>query len=114
MSNSEYIRQTVLAWPGVSEHPHRFGGTEFRLGKRELGHIHGERLVDIPFTKPVHDEVIAAGLAQKHHFLPESGWVSVWLRGQEDVERAVLLLQRSFELATAQKQGRQQRAEGLK
>jgi hypothetical protein len=35
------IHETVLSWPDVTAHPHRFGGTEFRLGKRELGHIHG-------------------------------------------------------------------------
>ncbi len=29
-------------WPGVTAHPHRFGGMEYRLGKRELGHIHGD------------------------------------------------------------------------
>jgi len=33
------IHETVLSWSGVTAHPHRFGGTEYRLGKRELGHI---------------------------------------------------------------------------
>ncbi len=42
----------------MTAHPHRFGGTEYRLGKRELGHIHGDYLVDIPFPKKVRDEIM--------------------------------------------------------
>ena len=84
---------------GVSAGPHRFGGTEYRLGRREIGHVHGDALVDIPFTKKVREELVAAGRAERHHILPESGWVSVWLREAGDVERAVELLRISFERA---------------
>jgi luciferase-like monooxygenase len=101
-SRHERIRQHVLNWPGVSEHPHRFGGTEYRLGQRELGHVHGERLVDLPFPKSVRDELIAAGRAEAHHFLPQSGWVSFHIREEADVERAIDLLRLSFELAERQ------------
>ena len=66
------ICETVGAWEGVTIGPHRYGGKEFCLGKRELGHIHGDRLVDIPFPKSVRDEVVAAGDAEPHHILPES------------------------------------------
>jgi hypothetical protein len=47
----------------------------------------------------VRDEVVAAGLAEPHHILPDSGWISLFLREPADVERAVALLRRSFELA---------------
>jgi hypothetical protein len=100
------IQSRLLAWEGVEIHPHRFGGHEFRLGKREIGHIHGDWLVDIPFPKKVHDEIIQAGLAEPHHVLPESGWVSFYLRENEDIERAVDLLARSYRLARDQKQAR--------
>ena len=55
------IREAVSGWHDVTEAPHRFGGVEFRLGKRELGHVHGDWLVDIPFPKQVRDGIIAAG-----------------------------------------------------
>lgn len=106
MKNSERIDQSVSGWEGVTSHPHRFGGTEYRLGTRELGHRHGERLVDIPFPKPLRDELVASGAAQAHHVLPESGWVSVYLREPEDIGRAVALLRRSYELASAQAERR--------
>ena len=95
----EYITQEVQHWQGVTIHPHRFGGTEYRLGKREIGHIHGNHLVDIPFPTKIRHEIVAAGLAEPHHMLKESGWISLYLRTPSDIERAIMLLQRSFELA---------------
>jgi Family of unknown function (DUF5519) len=93
------IREVAMTWDGVTAGPHRFGGVEFRLGRRELGHIHGDSLVDIPFPKKVRDEIIAASEAEPHHILPESGWVSIFLRTDGDVDRALELLHRSFALA---------------
>ena len=40
---SEEIRAEIGALPGVTAEPHRFGGTEYRYGRRELGHVHGDR-----------------------------------------------------------------------
>ena len=45
----ETIEKEILNWPYVTAEPHRFGGVEFRLNKREIGHIHSEGLADIPF-----------------------------------------------------------------
>jgi len=90
------ILDEVSSWDQVTVGSHRFGGMEFRLGKRELGHIHGDSLVDIPFPKPVRDEIVSAGEAEPHHILPETGWVSIFLRSNDDVERAIRLLRRSF------------------
>src|ERR1700730_19445105 len=73
--------------PGVEARPHRFGGMEYRLGRREIGHVHGDHLFDIPFTKKIREELVAAGKAHRHHILPESGWASVYLRETPDVDR---------------------------
>lgn len=100
------ITQTLVSWEGVSITPHRFGGVEYRLGTRELGHIHGDHLVDIPFPKKVRDEIVGAGLAEPHHILPETGWISFYLREEEDVQKAIALLRRSYEIALRQKQPR--------
>ncbi|MCK6625332.1 MAG: DUF5519 family protein [Anaerolineae bacterium] len=99
----EQITQAILTWEGVTAHTHRFGGTEFRVGRREIGHIHGDTLVDIPFPKKVRDELVAAGQAEPHHILPESGWISFYLREPTDVERAIDLFRQSLELALKQR-----------
>ncbi len=108
----QQITEAVLSWAGMSAEPHRFGGTEYRLGTREIGHIHGDHLVDIPFPTKVRAELVAAGAAEPHHLLKETGWVSFYLRQSTDIERAIALLQRSYELAVAQQQRRNQAAKG--
>src|SRR6185503_5092880 len=100
---SKQIVDTLLTWEGMEAHPHRFGGTEFRICRREIGHIHGDVLVDIPFPKKVRDEIIAAGEAEPHHILLDSGWVSFYLRKEGDIQRAIALLKRSYDLALKQK-----------
>lgn len=100
---SKRIVETLLSWDGVESHSHRFGGTEFRIGKREIGHTHGDSLVDIPFPTKVRDEIVEAGHAQPHHILPESGWISFYLKEEGDVQRAIDLLQRSYQIALRQK-----------
>jgi len=94
------IHAALQDWAGVETRPHRFGGTEYHVGRREIGHVHGDRLVDIPFPKKIRDELVAAGRAEPHHVLPKSGWVSIHLEQAPDVERAIELLHLSFEIAT--------------
>ena len=101
----EAIKTTVSAWDGITAHAHRFGGTEYRLGDREIGHVHGDGLVDIPFPTKVRNEIVTAGQAQPHHVLPESGWVSFYIRKPGDVERAIGLLRRSYEIAVSHRTG---------
>jgi len=95
------IRREVLGWPGVEEAPHRFGGVEFRLGRREIGHLHGDRLADLPFPVRVREELVREGRAVPHHVLPESGWVSYPIRGEADVPGALALFRLSYERAVA-------------
>jgi hypothetical protein len=100
---SKQIIETLLTWDGIESHPHRFGGVEFRIGKREIGHLHGDSLVDIPFPKRIRDEIVAAGEASPHHVLPDTGWVSFYLKEEGDVQKAVDLLNRSYQIALKQK-----------
>ena len=100
---AQQIQRAVLSWAGVEAAPHRFGGIEFHIGRREIGHVHGDALVDIPFPTKVRNELVAAGLAQPHHVMPESGWVSFYLRKESDVQAAIDLLKRSCDIAAKQK-----------
>lgn len=97
------ITEALTSWPGVIARPHRFGGVEYVIGQRELGHIHGDALVDIPFPKRVRHELVAAKRAEPHHILPDTGWVSFYLRQESDVEQAIALLKESYEIARRQK-----------
>jgi hypothetical protein len=91
------IESEVRSWPGVTAAPHRFGGVEFRVGRRELGHLHGDRLADLPFPVKIREELVAAGRASRHHVLPNSGWVSYWIRGPQDVPRVIALFRLNYD-----------------
>ncbi len=101
------ITAAVVSWEGVKALPHRIGspesGTEYRLGKkREIGHIHGDDMVDIPFPTAIRIALVRTGKAQPHHLLKDSGWVSFYLQQPEDVDHAISLFRRSYEIARKQ------------
>ena len=91
------IVREVTSWPGVTTGRHRFGGTEFRHGHRELGHLHGSRLADLPFPLLVRDELVGEGRAEPHHVYPESGWISFFIQGEADVAKVVALFRLNYE-----------------
>lgn len=90
------LEDEISAWPQVSVHPHRFGGREFRLGNAEVGHIHRGGIVDIPFPRSVHDALLADGLAERHHWVPNSGWITFYVRSDQDLRHALWLLRLSY------------------
>jgi Luciferase len=90
------LEQQVGAWPHVSVHPHRFGGWEFRFGNAELGHVHVGGTVDIPFPRAVRDALLAQGLAEGHHWVPNSGWTTFHVRGEGDLKHALWLMRLSY------------------
>ena len=94
---ADLIREEVSAWLGVEAVPHRFGGTEYRYGRKELGHVHGDRLADLPLPRKLRDQVIASGRAEPHHVLPESGWVTCRMSGSEDVAGVIELFRMQYE-----------------
>lgn len=93
----ELIRREVASWPGVEAIPHRFGGTEYRYGRKELGHVHGDRLADLPFPRRIHDELIAQGQAELHHVLPDTGWVSRWIGSAAEAEEVIALFRINYD-----------------
>ena len=86
----------VSEWDGITVEPHQFGGREFKLDNIEVGHIHNGGLVDIPFTRAIREQLVAEQRAEPHHILPESGWISFYMRRDGDVERALWLLRLSY------------------
>jgi hypothetical protein len=96
-SIADEIRDEVASWPDVTVAPHRFGGLEFCVGRREIGHLHGSRLADLPFPVRIRERLVSEGRAESHHVLPASGWVSFRIRGAQDVSAAIGLFRLSYE-----------------
>ncbi|MGH9199021.1 MAG: luciferase family protein [Acidimicrobiia bacterium] len=98
------MEQAVLSWEGVTALPHRFVGTEFRLGRVELGHVHGDHLADLPFPTKIRNGLIEEGRARQHHVLPNSGWVSRQIRDGEDVDAVIALFRLNYDRLTVRRE----------
>jgi hypothetical protein len=97
MKHLKKLEDEISAWPQISVHPHRFGGKEFLFGSgAEVGHIHAGGIVDIPFPRAVRNALLAAGLAEQHHWVPNSGWVTFHVRNEEDLSHALWLMRLSY------------------
>ena len=110
----ETIRREVTSWPGVEAKPHRFNGIEFRVRGHEIGHLHGGRWADLPFPVRVRKELVAQGKARLHHILPQTGWVSYPIRGEEDVPGALELFRMNYERLAARRGGKAVKESGTR
>src|SRR6266478_5580309 len=83
--------------PKKDKRPHSSGEIEFRVNGHEIGHLHGNRQADLPFSVPVREELVAAGRASLHHILPQTGWVTYYIRGPESVPGLIELFRLNYE-----------------
>jgi hypothetical protein len=90
------IEREVAAWPGVTVAAHGSGFLEFRIGRRELGHLHGSRLADLPFPVRIREQLVSDGKAQLHHAHPESGWVSFYIKSDADIAAVIDLFRLNY------------------
>ena len=102
------VTAEILTWAGVSQHEHRFGGAEFRLGRRELGHVHLEGWADFPFTARIREMLVETGRVTPHKF-GVTGWVS---RDLDDPDEVVELFRLSYERAQVAEAVRASREQG--
>ena len=94
---TENIKNEILSWRGVTSNPYQFGGIEFRINKRDMGHIHGEKLADLPFPIEIRKEIIASGKALPHIIYPESMWVSYIIQSEDDTPKIIDLFRLQYE-----------------
>lgn len=100
MSSRDRIAAEVEGWPGVDSGPGRFGSLRFTIGRRELGHLHGDEIADLPLRPETARELVDTGQARDHRYTPEnSGWVTVELHSDEDADRVIELMRESYERA---------------
>jgi hypothetical protein len=94
---TENIKKEILSWPGVTSNPYRFGGIEFHVNKRDMGHIHGEKLADLPFPNEIRKKILASGKALPHIIYPESMWVSYIIHSEDDISKIIDLFRLQYE-----------------
>lgn len=86
------IEAEVLSWGNIRALTHKYGGLQFNLGNRELGHIHSNGLLDMLLNRNIKAELMAKDARIKdHHSFKNSGWISVYITDQDDKELALYL-----------------------
>ena len=93
----EKVKAELMSWPGVTSQPHRFGGMEFRMNGREMGHMHGGRFADLPFPMSIRNELVKDDRALPHHVLPNSGWVTFLINEEADITSLITLFRMQYE-----------------
>ena len=95
---SQEITDEVLAWPGVEAGPGRRGEFAFRLGRRELGHLHGDHAAHFSFPKPVWQELFEAGRIVHHPVFPgREGPAARRIEDDSDVRDVIALLRLNYD-----------------
>ena len=88
----QQLRTTLVSRLNLETAYHRFGGLEFRHEGKEVAHLHSDGLLDIRFPKGVACCLIEKGMTGVHHVYPVSGWTSILIRGNTDVESCFQLV----------------------
>jgi hypothetical protein len=95
---SAKITDEVLSWPGVTAGHGRRGEFAFRVGRREIGHLHGDRVAHFGFPKATGAELRAAGRIGPHPVMPDNpGWGARKLTTDADVEDVIALLRLNYD-----------------
>lgn len=86
------IETEVLSWQHTHISTHKYGGIQFNNHNRELGHIHGNGLLDILLSREQKTLLMKEYPIQDHHVFKNSGWISFWIKNSADKQIAIELL----------------------
>ena len=101
-SASERITEEVTSWPGVEAGLGRRGEFGFTLGRRALGHLHGDRVFHAGFPKRIWQELFDQGRIDYHPVFPgKPGYGARAIEGPADVDDVIAILRLNYDRAVA-------------
>jgi hypothetical protein len=99
---SERITEEVTSWPGVTAGPGRRGEFAFKVGGREIGHLHGDRSAHFGFPKAVWRELREQGRIEPHPVFPDTeGPAARRIVDDTDVRDVIALLRLNYDRTVA-------------
>ena len=99
---SEQIIAEATSWPGVTAVDGSRGELSLRLGKREIGHLHGDRSAHFAFPRDVADELRAAGRVGPHPAFPDHPKLAARrIDGPEDIADVIAMLRENYDREVA-------------
>ena len=97
-SASQQITEEVTSWPGVEAGPGRRGEFAFKVGRREIGHLHGDHAAHFSFPKQVWHELSAQGRIVPHPVFPDAeGPAARRIESDDDVRDVIELMRLNYD-----------------
>ena len=102
MTASERITATVTAWPGVEAGTGRRGEFGFRVGRKEIGHLHGDHAAHFGFPREIGAELREQGRVGPHPVNPHSTKMAARrIESDTDVRDVIELMRLNYDRVTA-------------
>ena len=95
---SEQITEAVTGWPGVHAGTGSRGEFAFTIGRREIGHLHGDRVAHFGFPRDVGAELREQGRVGPHPVAPHKpAWAARAIKTDEDVDDVIALMRLNYD-----------------
>ena len=99
---SERITEEVTSWPGIAAGPGRRGEFAFKIGGREIGHLHGDHVAHFGFPKDVWRSLFEQGRIDYHPVFPgRPGFAARGIGTEADVDDVIALMRLNYERVVA-------------
>jgi hypothetical protein len=95
---SRRITDEVTSWPGVEAGPGRRGEFAFKVGRREIGHLHGDHAAHFSFPKEVWAELYEQGRIAHHPVFPgKEGPAARRIEDDADVDDVIRMMRMNYD-----------------
>jgi Family of unknown function (DUF5519) len=95
---SERITAEVTSWDGIEAGPGKRGEFGFRLGRREIGHLHGDHSAHFFFGRERWEELAAQGRIVEHPVFPgRHGPAARRIEDETDIDDVIALMRINYE-----------------
>jgi hypothetical protein len=95
---SQQITDEVTSWPGVEAGHGKRGEFGFKVGRVEIGHLHGDHAAHFFFGKELGSELKAEGRVVDHPVFPgKPGPAARRIEGEEDVRDVIALMRLNYD-----------------
>jgi hypothetical protein len=99
---SEQITEEVTSWPGVEAGPGSRGEFAFTVGRRQIGHLHGDRSAHFSFPKGVWADLMEQGRVVEHPVFPgKVGPAARRIETADDVRDVIALMRLNYDRVVA-------------
>jgi Family of unknown function (DUF5519) len=97
---SERITAEVTSWPGVEAARGRRGEFAFKLGRREIGHLHGDHAAHFSFQKETWLKLKEEGRIVDHPVFPgKQGPAARRIDDEDDIRDVIALMRLNYDRA---------------